>query len=391
MNTPSCKRKPRWYHSYRISYAGGTARIRVSGLWILGVVMLVSLTMMLVASFEKEISVSRPFSSLAKLLVFGIFYAIGLVLLVVTDLAMDKKAETYVLSRRFLGLRFGRQERGPLSDIHCIIFNTHEVEDTDTHAIRPHYHLYVRIKDRGEHMCELSGDRWLCLLQARELAAFVERPLRYSGGVPAEEQGACEESLEVVKNQLVAMYDQGPGPDAKEYTATFAKKLHAAAVAMIWVAAPYVIVPATAMLFYWGGAGLLVWLHGDMSEMKGEFGEDVMMPMLAIVIPLAMVFARCLHVRVATRWVELRRRYLRNALVLSGIVFFILFGFVSIHDYCGWEWAGTHGMKSYIALGSNVWYFPIQLMQNYLLPDFFILVLLLPATYHAYLRERLLR
>jgi hypothetical protein len=246
------------------------------------------------------------------------------------------------------------------------------------------------MKGRGEYLCELSGDRWLCLLQTRELAAFLDLPLHYSGDIPeSAPETPTDETAEEVKKALEAMRDQGAPPDAKEFAATFGKKLHAAAVALVWTAVPYVIVPAAAMLFYWAGAGLLIWLEGDMNGMKGEFGEDVMMPMLAIVIPVAMVFSRCLHVRVASRWVEVRRLYLTRLLVICGVIFFIVFGLVGIHDYCGWELAGTHSMEDFIALGSKAWYFPIQIMQNYLLFDFLILLKLLPATYHAYLRERL--
>jgi hypothetical protein len=248
------------------------------------------------------------------------------------------------------------------------------------------------MKGKGEYICELSGDRWLCLLQAREVAAFLDCPLHYSGDVPeSHPEPPADEGPEDVKKALAGMREQGPPTEAREFAATFGRKLHAAAVALIWIAVPYVIVPAAAMLFYWAGAAVLLWLEGDMRGMKGEFGEDVMMPMLAIVIPIAMVFARCLHVRVASRWVEARRRYLNNLLIACGVIFSILFGLVGVHDYCGWEFAGMHSMEDFIALGTDVWYFPIHVVQNYLLFDFFILVLLLPATYQACLRERLCR
>jgi len=62
---------------------------------------------------------------------------------------VDKAAGTYVLDQGYFGVPTKKQA-GPLKDLEQVRFLLHEVEDTDSHAIRRYHHLYLRIKGEDE-------------------------------------------------------------------------------------------------------------------------------------------------------------------------------------------------------------------------------------------------
>ena len=68
----------------------------------------------------------------------------------------------------------------------------------------------------------------------------------------------------------------------------------------------------------------------------------------SVLVPLCMVLFRFLHARAFVRRVRTEPRYLRNFQRLTAAVLILVFGLVAVHDYMGWEWAGTHGMDSYL-------------------------------------------
>jgi hypothetical protein len=261
-----------------------------------------------------------------------------------------------------------------------------KIEDTDTRAVHPHYHLYLRIGEKDELLFELAGSHWECLLQVRELAAFLDCGLQSTEGIPpGKEDERCTESPEEVKTSLAAMVEKGPDETTMARSASAGKKLRAAAVALGWAVLPYIVVPILAIPAFLIIGAVIKANRGDIFFVRDC--KDVLKALVAILTPLCMIAIRYLHARTFVRRVEDNARYRRNFLLLCTVIFTALFGLVAIHDYYGWEWAGMNGMEDYLRDANRL--FPLHIMQNFWLPDLFILLFLLPGTYRAYLHEHL--
>jgi hypothetical protein len=181
------------------------------------------------------------------------------------------------------------------------------------------------------------------------------------------------------------MVEKGPDETTMVRSASAGKKLRAAAIALGWAVLPYIVVPILATPAFLIIGSMIKANRGDIFFVKDC--KDVLKALIAILTPLCMILIRYLHARTFVRRVEDNARYRRNFLLLCIVIFTALFGLVAIHDYYGWEWAGMNGMEDY--LRDAYWLFPIHIMQNFWLPDFFILLFLLRGTYRAYLHEHL--
>jgi hypothetical protein len=148
------------------------------------------------------------FGSLIKIAVLAFILIIMRLMFRLIRFSADKNSGTYQLTYGFSRIP---TNKGPLSDIKYVVLAVHELEDTDTHAVHPHYHLYLRIGEKDEHLFELAGSHWECLLQVRELAAFLGCGLQFAEGIPTgKEDQRCTESPGEVRASLAAMVEKGP-------------------------------------------------------------------------------------------------------------------------------------------------------------------------------------
>jgi hypothetical protein len=333
--------------------------------------------------FQNIFRTDSLFKSLIKIVVLALILVFMRFMFRFIRFSADKNAGTYQLTYGFSRIP---RNSGPLSDIKYVVLAVHEIEDTDTHAIHPHYHLYLRIQEKDDHLFELTGSHWECLLQVRELAAFLGCGLQYAESIPpGKEDERCTENSEEVKASLAAMVEKGPDETTMVRSASIGKKLRAAAVALGWAVLPYIVIPILAIPVFLIIGAVIKANKGDIFFVRDC--KDVLKALVAILTPLCMIAIRYLHARTFVRWIEDNARYRRNFLRLCTVIFTALFGLVAIHDYYGWEWAGMNGMEDY--LHHSYWLFPIHIMQNFWLPDFFILLFLLRGTYRAYLHEHL--
>jgi hypothetical protein len=351
---------------------------------MIGVVMLPTTILMSIAAFQKVLSINRPIVSLLAMAGLAILYLFVLLLLQFVRFSANKDPGTYSLKRGYLGFPTKRY-RGPLSDIGLVKLLVHEVEDPDTHTIRPHYHLCLQVGNVNEYLFELSGTPWQCLLQGRELSAFLGCGLQTGKGlIPGKEHDTHQESPDDVKTNLAAMREDTPDKETVIRSAPLGSKLRATAVTLGWTILPYVVAPILAAASFWAIMAVQGTSNGFALDRDSE---EVLKVLLVIVVPLSMILVRYLHARVFARWAEDNARYRRNFLRLSTVILTVLFGIVAMHDYNGWEWLGMNSMGDY--LHDAYWFFPIHVMQNYWFPDFFILLLLILGTYRANLHKRM--
>lgn len=380
------KRKTRWWHTYHLEYSQDGHLFQATGsLWLVGLLM-VPFTILLAVNISQNIfRTDSLFESLIKIAVLAFILVLMRLMFRLIRFSADKNAGTYQLT---YGFSRTPANSGPLSDINYVVLAVHEIEDTDTHAVHPHYHLYLRIGEKDEHLFELAGSHWECLLQVRELAVFLGCGLQSTDGIPpGKEDERCTENPEEVRASLAAMYEKGPDETTIVRSASAGRKLRAAAVALGWAVLPYIVIPILAIPVFLIIGAVIKANRGDIFFVRDC--KEVLKALVAILTPLSMIIIRYLHARTFVRWVEDNVRYRRNFLRLCIVIFTALFGLVAIHDYFGWEWAGMHSMDDY--LGDTYQLFPIHIMQNFWLPDFFILLFLLRGTYRAYLHERLVQ
>jgi hypothetical protein len=351
---------------------------------MISLVMLPFTILVSVAAFQKVLSFDRPIVSLLAMAGLALLYLLVIHLLQFVRFSANKESGTYRLERGYFGIPIKRQS-GPLSDVGLVKLLVHEVEDPDTHTIRPHYHLYLRIGNIHEYLFELSGTLWQCLFQGRELSSFLGRGLQMGKGLmPGKEHDMMEESPDDVKASLAAMRDEKPDQETIIRSAPLGSKLRATAVTLCWTLLPYIVAPILAAACLWAILAVQGTQNGFALDRDSE---EVLKVLLVIVVPLSMIVIRYLHAKKFAGWVEDNARYRRNFLRLCTVVFTVLFGLVAIHDYNGWEWLGMNNMGDY--LRDAYWFFPIHVMQNYWFPDFWILLFLMRGTYRANLHKRM--
>jgi hypothetical protein len=331
-----------------------------------------------IAAFQKVLSIERPIVSLLAIAGLAILYFIVIVLLQFVRFSANKDSGTYKLEWGYFGIPFKRYS-GPLRDIEWVRLLVNEIEDPDTHAMRYYYHLHLQIEEKDEYLFELSGTHWQCLLQARELSAFLGRGLQTGKKMMlGKVDDICEEGPDDVKTNLAAMREEKPDDETIIRSARAGSKLRATAVTLGWTLLPYIVATTLAAASFW----TIMAVQGTQNGFAlDRDSEEVLKVLLVILVPLSMIVVRYLHAKTFAGWVEDNARYRRNFLRLCTVVFTVLFGLVAIHDYNGWEWLGMNSMREY--LDDTYWFFPIHVMQNYWFPDFFILLLLVRGTYRA--------
>lgn len=378
------KRKSRWWHTYHLKYSQDGQLFQATGsLWLIGLLMVPFTILLAVNIFQNIFRTDSLFKSLLKIVFLAFILIFMRFMFRLIRFSANKNTGAYQLTYGFSRIP---TNSGSLSDIKYVMLAVNKIEDTDTHAVHPHYHLYLRIGEKDEHLFELTGSHWECLLQGRELAVFLGCGLQSAEGIPpGKEDERSTESPEEVKASLAAMVEKGPDETTMMRSASARKKLRAAAVALGWAVLPYIVVPILAIPAFLIIEAVIKANKGDIFFVRDC--KDVLKALVAILTPLCMIVIRYLHAKTFVRWAEDNVRYRKNFLLLCTVIFTVLFGLVAIHDYYGWEWAGMNSMEDY--LRDAYWLFPIHIMQNFWLPDFFILLFLLRGTYRAYLHKHM--